>query len=339
MARLPVNEATDGQIEGLTKAGFTKDEIEGMTPDERDALLDQDDDTGITATADQDGNDPDEVVKEPDAKGFADVTDKTGMPHAEEEIEATIEAKKEPKVEAAKPVIEDKPAEVVAEVESPEPTKRDYVPKMRVPEARDYGAELKSIDDKLDAAEAKWSEGEISNADMTRVRREARNAEREIIAAQTEARVSTKYNNEAAETLWEMQQADFLDQHPEYRFEKSPILYNTLSETLKLYGEEWQKAGLTNRQALNKAHELIQKEFGKAEVKVPVKEPVKAPAARKPDLKSVPVTLAHTPSAADIETDGNSEFDNLDSLEGLEFERALARLPEDKQNAYLKRVA
>lgn len=35
----------------------------------------------------------------------------------------------------------------------------------------------------------------------------------------------------------------------------------SLSETLKLYGAEWMKQGLTNRQALAKAKDLIETDF------------------------------------------------------------------------------
>jgi hypothetical protein len=64
----------------------------------------------------------------------------------------------------------------------------------------------------------------------------------------------------------------------------------------------------------------------------PVREAV---SKRKPDLKVVPPTLANLPNAGgDDASVGEGKFAHIDSLSGMDLERAIARMSPDEQREY-----
>jgi len=336
MARLPEDNATPEQVKALTEAGFSETEIALFTKDEREAQLDPE----------SDGTAPAEVVAESDdgpvlddgkkAKGYADTEDGV-MPHTAEgedlpEIEEkALEEKKEDVKAEPKVEVEAKVEPVIDETTD----KRDFVPKMKVGEVRDWAAERKAARDPLLDARKKWGEGDLSNEDYFAVQDAVQDKLDAITRDEAKAQLKSEYNADAAGALWEHIQAEFIEQNPGWSYEKSPIKYLALSECLKLNGEKWTREGISDYKALRLAKAEVEKTFGVAEAQPEVK-PVEAvkPPSRKPDLRSVPATLAHLPAAADIETGSESEWDRIDGLEGLAQERAIAKLTDEQREAY-----
>jgi hypothetical protein len=347
MARLdkPENDATPEQISALKDAGFTETEIQLFTPDEREALLDTENDGAIEGAVHR-GVEGDEGAADEDkaGRGYPDLVDSDAMPHEAEEVEA--QPTKEEKEAEEEPVAakKDEPeAEAKAEAE-PEPDikdRREFVPKMRVVELRDWKAERKAVRAPLEDARKKWGEGDITNEQFHAISDEIQDKLDALTVAETEARVAAQFNADAQGSMWEKVQADFMDENPDWTYAKNPLRYEALSSCLKINAETWTKAGYSDYKCIRLAKAEVEKAFGlpaKVEPESKAEPTPKATPRAKPDLKSVPTTLAHVPAAADIETGSDSEFDMLDKLDGLALEQAIARLPEYKQEEYLKRA-
>ena len=74
------------------------------------------------------------------------------------------------------------------------------------------------------------------------------------------------------------------------------------------------------------AHKLVNARRGTVPATGNENPPTKGrPAPRKPDLKAVPKTLAHVPGS-DGPGDVSDEFGNVDALDGLDLESAIARM-------------
>jgi hypothetical protein len=165
----------------------------------------------------------------------------------------------------------------------------------------------------------------------------------EISRAQAHADFVTQFNEQAETQGWERQQTVFLNRHKEYDFKTNPVRFAALDGALKAIGRA--EPTLDNWAALQKAHQMVEKELGAAKVApppAPAVDPVPAPAPKpaaraKPDLSLVPQTLAHVPSAAEHE-DGNDRFAVIDKLEGLAQETAIAQLSERDLDEYLRRA-
>lgn len=373
MAQLDDTTPTPAQVAAFAEHGYSPEEVAILTPEERRVLLGDAVDSAAEAAAVAETTDDDGQVLEEHGKapGYPDRPDKLGMPHAEDvdvddpakvAADAAV-AEAEAAEDAAAKAKTDEEAKAKETGKAPiEPTaqereRRDFVPTMRVPDARDFVAERKTARAELNDARVKWGAGDLSNEDFFALQDRVQDTLDGLTRAETEASIALKYNTESNAKLWESQQADFLDDNPGYKWEASPLRYNALSETLKLHGAEWDKEGLNNRQALKRAKDLVEAEFGPpvpkdaaeaaaaataaaakdAEAKATAE--AKAKAGRKPDLKAVPTTLAHVPSAADADVGRNSKFDQLDKLEGIEYERELARLPQEEQDRYLRNAA
>jgi len=70
--------------------------------------------------------------------------------------------------------------------------------------------------------------------------------------------------------------------------------------------------------------------------RIPTSARPATPAKRQPNVEHITPTLAHVPGASGVDAN-DDEFAHLDSLTGLDAERAVAALPPEKLALYLKR--
>jgi hypothetical protein len=88
-------------------------------------------------------------------------------------------------------------------------------------------------------------------------------------------------------------------------------------------------------QFLNAAGREVRKLFGLERAPAAKKEEKPAPAAKpKGTDVDVPTTLADAPAAAENQ-DGGNEFANLDKLEGMEYELAVAKMTPEQKARFL----
>lgn len=332
MARLEDNPATDAEYAQLiTLPDFkdlTRDEANLMTPDERAEFL-----------SGEDTSDPKEAQA---AQDLADGQPDTAHAETETAVDMPHEVAELPVAEAEVPEVEAKPAvaakpvaavvepvvvepvvaaaEPVVEAVADEPIADPEPPTQAPPrqhDARDFAALRKDLS-------GKFGEGEISNEEYTEQLAE-------LISAETTQRVRIETKKENAEQRWLDDQIAFLDHNPEYHPNRSQARFDAFNNRVIALAKDPANANKSGRWHLLEAQRQVEKEIGsgkKVATAVPPPAPVVAPKPpRRPDLKSVPTTLAHVPAAASEEvSDGDNEFAAIDKLDGMDQERALAAL-------------
>lgn len=361
MAQLEDTTPTAEELSALKeKMGYTPEEVALLTPEERAELMADD---GALAPV-VEGEEAEPVETKKTARGDADLVDDTGMPHAEApevkkpEAKAAADAVTPEAKEAAEAAAAAKDAEAKAAAEAEgkkegeeattEDTGRRDRP-LRIPlEAdRDFDAEMAAVDAKTAKLMKEWGDGDITNEEYAQRDAALRRESNAIIREQAEASVSAKINQQAAADMWQTQQDEFLEENPGYAPpEKGKVnaRFSALNEYVKTLARDPVNEHKSGRWHLNEAKRLVEAEFGPVGGKPAAKdapkpaEAPKPPERKKPDLKAVPTTLAHVPSASDPDT-GGSEFDHIDNLEGIEQERAIARLSPERLDAYLRRDA
>lgn len=189
-----------------------------------------------------------------------------------------------------------------------------------------------AADAKIDAIEAKFSEGEL---DEDAKRAEIRKVERERDAEIRRLNASSQ-NMEIEGQKWQAEQAAFFKANDAYA--KNNTLFNALNAEVVRIANLPESAGKSGLQVLYAAKATVDAAImaiaGTARAAATPKaaqtsQPQK-PKARMPDVK----TLTDVPAAAAPEV-GQDRFAHLDKLDGLQLEAALARMSEADQAAYL----
>lgn len=341
---LELVEPTPEEVAKLTELGYSRAEMDILSPEERASFLDEDaGDATPSAKSDgyatpTEGKMPHEEAPletktgdEPEAGVTEDIDD-------ESEEDDQKAASKEPATEAVVGEPDDEPD---GDVEDPaaetQRDRRTFVPRMPAPEARDFDAELNAIDVKKQDLIKKWGGGDMSDEDYatetSRVDRETQ----QIIRAQTRAELAADFNTQAQTDLWTQQQEEFLEENPDYQPVKGKVnaRFVLLDATVKQMATDSKYAHRSGAYVLREAKKAVEAEFGVAKGE-PAPKPA-APARAKPDLRAVPKTLAHVPAASDdSNANPDDEFAHIDNLDGIDQERAIAALTPEKQDAYLR---
>jgi hypothetical protein len=242
--------------------------------------------------------------------------------------ETTTDAdKKTPAAEekTAVPAKAEGEGEAAAEEEAPD--RADFVPQLNVPTERNF-------DEEEAALVKKYEDGEIPEA-------EYRKGLREIYVAQSASVNATSFNEQVRRQVWEARVAEFVETREHYK--PGSIMYAALDRALGILGPQADKEGWSDMKLLTQADKAVRSEFGVkpgAEAKEePKKEAPKAP-PRKTEAQArekAPMTLNEIP-AAELPDTGNDRFAALDKLadsDSSAYERELARLSPEEQNAYL----
>jgi hypothetical protein len=285
---------------------YTAEELAaaGLTEGEMSALQDEGDS----------GEEPTRAGDEDEGHhSLADRSDDRSMPHAEEaatEPEA-LAPDATAKTEAAP--AQQPPADIEPPVE------RDRMPQLQAPELKDWSALRADLS-------KRYEEGEITNAQFT-------NELSDLVKQETTAELRVSFNQEMAAQRWQEQQDNFMAANRNYA--TNPIAYQALNAAVNAVSLDPVNAKLTGDQILQKAHEQVMEAFGMPAAKTQAKQPEATPARKTPDLRQVPKTLAHLPMAA-AEDMGNDRFSEIDKLDGLDQERAIARLSDADRDQYLR---
>lgn len=295
------------KLSDTERDGLSDEEIKAIEAD-----LSEDEVAGQAGTAAGVVEDPAEAKATPKIEAAPVVEE----PKVEAKVEAKPEAKPEAKVEA------NAEAEVVVDT--------DKTP-FAVPfhhQARVKPEEAKA---KLDALQKDFEDGKMEMPEFLAKRDEITTI---VIADRVAAGISEKSKDQTAAALWDRAVDDFLDDHGVYK--KDDVLFDALDQRVKRLASDEKNKDLSDKQLLVKAHEEIASRFKLGDEKPKAADPKAALAAtRKPDLSDVPRTLAGTPAAAD-NIAADDEFAGLDKLDSISLEQALARMPQDKADRYLR---
>jgi hypothetical protein len=319
---------------------FSEAELALLTEEERQGLLDEEDDgegdddaaggdaAGGDADADADAGDTGDGDDD-DTGAADDAAAKTAADAAAAAAAAAAspDAAGDDTKSDAGAVIEDDP--------------NDRAPKWIVP--GDLDEKLQAIDSKRDEIAKKFDEGELT-AEELRAQLKPLDAEFRTIERQ---QIKAEVARETALETWGDEVASFIAKHQQY---KSPVLNSMLDAEVKKLQVEVQNP--LNPKLLEKAHaniaEQVKAAFGiETKTTKPDPDPGKktggkaADAAAKPGAKArpdLPPNLGNVPAADITDADDGGEFAHLDRLaakDSVAFERELAKMSPDARDRYL----
>lgn len=226
-------------------------------------------------------------------------------------------------------------AEVVETPKAPAPVYQVVLPD-------DFEQRQQDVNGKLAELRQKFRTGEIE-VDQYEVERDTLSAQlNELTSLQTKAEIAREMQQQARHqeintsltAVMAQAKADGID----YNDPKQAAMFDRYANFL---AGDPDFAGKSVAQIHAEAHKNVLQRLGKAAATPPAQAPAAPPAAaptpRKTPLDTAPKTLAQVPGADDANTDLNGgEFTQLDSLDGLELEDALARLPKAQREQYLR---
>ncbi len=190
---------------------------------------------------------------------------------------------------------------------------------------------------KLKALKKQYDEGDIELDEYL-------DARDELNKAEIEAKIRTDLTEANKQHRWQEDQRAFFEDNPE--FTDNPVMQGALQGALdsiwsdkahahKSGAAKLKVAAKTVRESLglNKASEDSATKSEKTDDKADknAKREALKGRGKTPEVK----TLANVPAAEDSDLGGDSKFTHLEKLEGIELERAILKMPEDEQEAYL----
>lgn len=225
-------------------------------------------------------------------------------------------------------------AEVVEVAKAPAPVYQVVLPD-------DFEQRQQDVNGKLADLRQKFRTGEIE-VDQYEVERDALSAQlNELTSLQTKAEIAREMQQQARHqeintsltAVMAQAKADGID----YNDPKNAVMFDRYANFL---AGDPDFAGKTVAQIHAEAHKNVLQRLGKVAAPAAQPAPTVAPVAptpRKTPIDAAPKTLAQVPGADDANTDvGGGEFAQLDSMDGLELEDALARMPKAQREQYLR---
>ena len=158
-----------------------------------------------------------------------------------------------------------------------------------------------------------------------------------LMAAKIKAEISHEMAEQASAREWQQAVHRFLDrvaksEQVDYRTDAARA--RDLDTFVKVLANDPENAQQSSEWFLQEAHKLVNARRG-GTVTATKDDPRPRPAPRKPDLKAVPKTLAHVPGS-DGPGDVSDEFGNVDALDGLDLESAIARMTPAQREKYAR---
>lgn len=339
------NGLSDEELEAL-------DDVEEGAPADTAGEGDQDDDDAAPA-AKADDEDDDDTAPAADDKGASDDDgDDDAAPAAAAAEDKPADA---PAADAGKPAVSAESADAdLGEIE--QTLEAPPIALVAVPDISNYEAERGVLLDERKELRAKHRDGEISSDEYDEKLDEINDKINALDRTKADAEHALRQNEsvQTAQYQWTIQQVkkDFKAEGIDY--DKNPVLMQMWDTNVKALAAKEENATKTAEWFLRAAHKLVKIEvakvaeslgFSKGEAPAPKGEKPAAPvdkkaavkaatAARKPDTSKVK-GVGTLPAAEASEVSGD-EFSDLDNLTGVELERALAKMPEDTANKYLR---
>jgi hypothetical protein len=234
----------------------------------------------------------------------------------------------------------------VEEEEDPEPAKPEpvaapdlFVPEYKATVPETIAENYKQLDTSYEELSTELSDKyEIGELTFTEYQKESRdlnarynNEIRKLDTARLKAEISQEQNQQTQEQKWQWEQDAFFKDHADFKFD--PILFGALDATLKSMYADPSNGGKSGLQLLNEAGAKVAERFSGINP-APTNERPKPPSSKKP-MPDLPTTLSNIP-AAETNTEANNEFDHLDTLGGLEYEAAVAKLTDEQRVRFFK---
>lgn len=225
-----------------------------------------------------------------------------------------------------------------------------FSPRYVAPVVENFEQRLTDLATAETELKTRFKEGEIAFEEYESERDKLVEQRQELREAKLKGEIAAEQAQQAEEQKWDWECNRFIKQVAraegiDYRADSNKHLMESFNLFIKGLADNPANAEKDGDWFLSQAHKMVKQMHNlaaPADATPPSKpkDAVKAAVdARRPQLKGVSEgTVAHLPSAGDskVDTDtGGDEFANLDKLEGMELEIALARLPKTEADRYL----
>lgn len=318
--------------EQMSAAGLSEEEMAALEESEGEetndapkesAAPEKDETDGGGASEDAKPKDVPQTPEEDDPKGAT--TDQTGK-----------------EADADNPPASDASGEADEPVASPTFVDDSFAAQLAgrgIPE--DYEDRLAATNDAIEQLDKQLEDGDIDYAAHARQNRELTAQLSELSAMKREAEFVAGNNEMIQQQHWDWEVERFIEEHDEF---KNSVHYGALRGALEdLYADE-ENVGRPYRWYLREAATAVRNAFNLAEPSVPAESGTEAEEADRNDAIAAqreakpqsppPTTLAGIPEAS-ADKPASDEFAQIDNLEGMELEAALAKLPAAKVDKYL----
>lgn len=209
----------------------------------------------------------------------------------------------------------------------------------------DYQTQVDGLAEKERALKAQFRDGEI-DFDEYESQRDALVNERDALtSARIKAEISQEMQAQAATQQWQSNVTAFLNDvkaEGGFDYNNDKAKATDLDQFIRALAGMPEHADKSMRWFLDEADRRVRALHGVMDpalkpdgTKSKANKVAEADARRKQDLSGVPPTLAHVPAGAGPD-DMNGEFANLDKLEGVALEDAVARLSAEQRERYLQ---
>lgn len=233
--------------------------------------------------------------------------------------------------EAVEPAADEVALEAAVAQEEAQPEKAEtFEHQYQVPPIEGYDAKVADLAAKKAELRRQLNEGGIEM--------DAYEAQKDLIVEQEmslreqkiKADISAEQNEQSSKARWQWDQEQFFGAKENAIYQDKYLLAAYNAAVIDL-GSDEANANQKGSWFLKEADKIVRSRFNIAKTDVP---PPKPQDGRKPDLSVVPKTLAHLPAADIPQTGDVDEFAHIDRLQGLELEKAVARLSETERERY-----
>ena len=283
---------------------LTEEELALLTEEERDGYLDdEDDDEGEEGNGDEGDDDPQDdptlAVDDPAAAAQAAANDQAGDDQgdgAETKEEFTTQ---------------------------PKPLFNTEIP-------ADIQAQRTEIDEKEDALDKQFDEGDITFSEHKKALREINQQRNALDRAELKAELAAEAYQTQIDNSWQASQTAFFASHPELNT-ANEVQMTALDHLVRQETKATlDKGGSIGVPELERAYTKYKQAFN---IEAAAPKQAKAPASKNEGV--VPPNLGKLPAATANDTD-DGKFAHLDRLEGVAFEDALAKLSDAQRDEYLR---
>ena len=203
----------------------------------------------------------------------------------------------------------------------------------------DFDDQLRSNKQAVAQARAKFNDGDLDQSELDAELERLQDERDQLRELQMRAKISSEMREQSEKAAWANTITSFMEDAAknaelgivDYRTDKAK--QNDLDAMVRALASTPGNENKSMRWFLEEGHRRVVALHG-----IPTTKKAAADTRRKPDASAVVTNLADVPGGAGDADPVSDEFAELDKLQGLDAERALARMSEEKRAKYLLSV-
>jgi hypothetical protein len=208
----------------------------------------------------------------------------------------------------------------------------EFQPVYVAPAVENFDERMTALNATKAEAFKKMMDGEISAEEYADVERKYLDERDALRSAQERHITSKQMQEQTAQQRWQWEVENFKKhalKNDGVDYVKDDKMNNALDRWVKVLANDPENANQPGEWFLQEAHKHVKQQYGLGK-----QEQKPDPKPRTPDLKNIPPTLGRLPSADEGDA-GKNEFAHLDKLDGMDLEKALAKMPKEQQDRWL----